>query len=65
MKKLFTAQDLSLATALGNLGFTNPFGIERIALEKQILGDAYTPAFHVWVITPTHQGFSPNLAKLS
>ena len=65
MKNLFSTQDLSIAKALGEVGFTNPFGVERIALEKQILGEAYTPAFHIWIITPTHQGFSPNLAKLS
>ena len=62
---LFSPAQLHKAKALGNLGFTNPFGEERIALEKQILGTDYTPAFHVWVITPTHQGFSPNLAKLA
>ncbi|MBK9187117.1 MAG: hypothetical protein IPM78_13080 [Moraxellaceae bacterium] len=65
MKNLFSTQDLSIAKALGEVGFTNPFGVERIALEKQILGSDYTPAFHIWIITPTHQGFSPNLAKLS
>jgi hypothetical protein len=45
MEKLFTAQDLSLATALGDVGFTNPFGVERIALEKQILGSCLHPCF--------------------
>ena len=30
-----------------------------------ILGERYTPAFHIWVITPTHQGFSPNLIPLA
>jgi transcriptional regulator with AAA-type ATPase domain len=65
MENLFSTQDLSIAKALGDVGFTNPFGVERIALEKQILGSDYTPAFHIWIITPTHQGFSPNLAKLS
>jgi len=65
MKALFSHDDELIAKALGSLGFTNPFGVERIALEQQILGAAYTPAFHVWVITPTHQGFSPNLAKLA
>ena len=65
MNTLWSSQQQHIAQALGNLGFTNPFGEQRIALEKQILGTDYTPAFHVWVITPTHQGFSPNLAKLS
>ncbi|MBK7299098.1 MAG: hypothetical protein IPI79_00985 [Moraxellaceae bacterium] len=65
MKNLFNTQDLNIAKALGEVGFTNPFGVERIALETQILGEEYIPAFHIWIITPTHQGFSPNLAKLA
>ncbi len=62
---LFNRDDLPSARALADLGFTNPFGAERIALEKQILGASYIPAFQVWVITPTHQGFSPNLVALA
>lgn len=65
MNTLFPAEDQPSAYALAELGFTNPFGSERIDLEKQILGDSYTPAFHIWVITPTHQGFSPNLIPLA
>ena len=65
MNTLFPTEDQPSAYALAELGFTNPFGSERIDLEKQILGERYTPAFHIWVITPTHQGFSPNLIPLA
>ncbi|PTQ86706.1 sigma-54-dependent transcriptional regulator [Agitococcus lubricus] len=65
MDSLFSPEQLPIVQALANLGFTNPFGTERIKLEKIVLGHQYTPAFQVWVITPTHQGFSPNLTALA
>lgn len=65
MSTLFTHDDLPIARALADLGFTNPFGSERIQLEQHILGTRYTPAFQIWVITPSHQGFSPNLTALA
>lgn len=65
MNTLFSSAQQNKAQALGNLVFTNPFGEERISLEKQILGKDYINQFHVWVITPSQQGVSPNLEKLA
>lgn len=45
---LFTAAEFSFASAVAELNYTNPFGAERIALERQALGAAFEPEPHAF-----------------
>ena len=49
---LYTPDERSLAEALSALAYGNPFLEERIAYEKQALGDAYIPSQAFWSLLP-------------
>ncbi|MEM7050163.1 MAG: sigma 54-interacting transcriptional regulator [Acidobacteriota bacterium] len=61
---LFTPQERSVAEALSELTHCNPFLRQRIAWEKQALGDEFVAADAVWIAPPGAEPDRPNLLAL-
>jgi len=58
---LFTTAQRRLCTAVSRLGYANPFLPDRIELEQQILGDAFTPGQTVWSLPLAESAVNPNV----
>ncbi|RYG67550.1 sigma-54 factor interaction domain-containing protein, partial [bacterium] len=61
---LFDGDTLPRAQAIADLVYQNPFLPDRIALERQALGDAYVDAGPVWSLSATGNGSTPNIAPI-
>jgi DNA-binding NtrC family response regulator len=59
------AEERRLAEAVAGLGFGNPFLPERIELERQALGPAFTPGGVVWSRDPSGLGDNPNVEEVN
>lgn len=61
---LFSSRDRTLAAAFSRLVNTNPFTPDRIAVEKEILGDAFAGSDPVWSRHADQLEEPPNVPKL-
>jgi transcriptional regulator with AAA-type ATPase domain len=61
---LFEASEMSLATAMTRLALSNPFLPERIALEREVLGDEFVEIHSDWNLRPGSDATHPNLEGL-
>jgi len=62
---LFPPADRPLITAIGQLGFVNPFLPERIELERLILGDQFVAGETVWSMNQLSGSETENLEQIS
>ncbi len=62
---LFTPAQRELATAISRLGYVNPFQVERVELERQILGDQFTGAQAVWSLQLAATAPDPNYQRIA
>ncbi len=62
---LFTSADRQLLSAIGQLGFVNPFLPQRIELERSILGDQFVAGEMVWSMKHIRGSETENLEKIS
>jgi DNA-binding NtrC family response regulator len=62
---LFTPAQRELATAISRLGYVNPFQIERVELERQILGDQFEGAQAVWSLQLAATAPDPNYQRIA
>jgi transcriptional regulator with AAA-type ATPase domain len=58
---LFTKKDRAMAECISRLSLCNPFLPERIACERQLLGDAYDERVGTWNLGPRIDGDDPNV----
>jgi hypothetical protein len=63
--RLFDRGDAGSARAIAALGACNPFLEERIALEREALGDSFTPVHGVWSARPDVGDDNPNLGRIA
>ncbi|MBI3268470.1 MAG: sigma-54-dependent Fis family transcriptional regulator [Planctomycetes bacterium] len=61
---LFTPSDRRLAQAVSKLAFCNPFLPERIAFEREVLGEDFVESDGVWSLRVDAVGPAPNVAAL-
>jgi hypothetical protein len=61
---LFQPSDRGFVRAIGLLAHCNPFLPERIALEKQALGDAFDDHLSDWNLRPQGDDDHPNVTRL-
>jgi len=61
---LLSSQERSLATAISALAYCNPFVPERIAYEREALGEDFTERDPVWSLRTDPYQQHPNIAKL-
>src|SRR5688500_14033355 len=62
---LFTPAQRELATAISRLGYVNPFQMERVELERQILGDQFEGAQAVWSLQLAATAPDPNYQRIA
>jgi len=62
---LLTPAQSKLAVAISRLGYINPFQMERIELERQILGEQFTGAQAVWSLQLAAAAPDPNYRRIS
>ncbi len=60
----FTSEEWGLAGDIGRLAFANPFGEERTALERRILGRRYRSSYRVWNSVDGESSVNRNLSLL-
>ena len=58
---LFKGKERASAEAMARLTAVNPFLPERIGLEREVLGDAFTATRQVWSVDAELDGMNPNL----
>lgn len=63
-ESFFTAEEWELAGSIGRLAFANPFGEERTALERRILGRRYRSSYRVWNSVDGESSVNRNLSSL-
>ncbi len=61
---LFKGKERAIAGAMSRLTAVNPFLPERIALEQEVLGDAFVATRQVWSVDAELDGMNPNLEAL-
>jgi DNA-binding NtrC family response regulator len=64
-KPLFTSDSRRFAGAVAELTTTNPFGEERVALEREALGDAFSPGQPFWSLDVEGGARNPNVAAIA
>ena len=62
---LFTPAQRQLATAISRLGYVNPFQMERVELERQILGDQFSGPQAVWSLQLAATAPDPNYQRIA
>ncbi|MDB5354282.1 MAG: sigma54 specific transcriptional regulator, Fis family [Phycisphaerales bacterium] len=60
-----SASDLGFASAVSRMAFCNPFLPERIACEREALGDAFVESDLVWNVSQDWDGNRPNISLLA
>ncbi|HEX6161668.1 MAG TPA: sigma 54-interacting transcriptional regulator [Thermoanaerobaculia bacterium] len=61
---MFTTEDRRLAESIAALAYANPFLEQRIAHEKEILGEAWIPGPPYWSLLP-ERGRSSNIDRIA
>ncbi len=64
LDSLLTPRERVFAAAIVRLNHANPFTAERIAWEKQALGDEFVDARSEWNLSGPGLGVHPNLTRL-
>jgi len=60
-KRLLTPKDRAAAQCISRLSLCNPFLADRIACERQLLGDDYDASAATWNLSPALEGDDPNV----
>src|SRR6266545_546409 len=58
-------REREVVTAISRLAFCNPFTPERLRLERQVLGEAFTPFDVVWHAQTDAAGANPNVPGIA